>query len=392
MEVRVSQVRKAFMSKLEEGNERLAMLGRTVHDLSVTTVPPPPSALEPPPGAVGVGTPVLSRKRETVAQHLNIADSDDDDDSNYAVLRTMGLLSKKRDSNAAAHAPTTRDRKPPRDQTAELADLLDTLERAQVDTHVTVDDPIQWTAAGDETFTDFGMDFQTDESFFPSQSAHVRRSYDDMVWLHDALEQELGMPLTDPLPPPDADLPAYAEYLTALVNDPACQHTRALEDFFFAERHLLADRPTSFTTDLNELDRSDLASLPMMHLNAICKYYNLNTRNCETRFEFTDLILAHHEGREAEFGYDEQAGEGFKARKKVEEDLFNQLAVTRAKEGPKEPSPALSRASLPGATIESTPTPAEPVPEGPITLPITVATFLESSGLARFVFFLKKNK
>jgi hypothetical protein len=67
----------------------------------------------------------------------------------------------------------------------------------------------------------------------------------------------------------------------------------------------------------------------------------------------------------------------------VEEDFFDTLATTRAKDPKPAPSPAVTR-SVPAAAPKPAPEPEPPVAApGPVILPIRVKTFLEANGLAQ---------
>lgn len=166
----------------------------------------------------------------------------------------------------------------------------------------------------------------------------MRRTYADFLWLQRELEAATRFSLPAPVPTLDEGLDAMAAFLTDLARDDQYQEEPALVAFFFQEEELEAGtRPATFACELGGsegMDRSELAALPKSHLRAIAAHIHASTRNCVTEFEFADRILARAAGKNEEeevpVANRDEAGQGFKGLKAVEEDMFDSLASGRA--------------------------------------------------------------
>jgi len=196
-----------------------------------------------------------------------------------------------------------------------------------------------------------------------------------------------------------------SHFLTDLARDEQYQAEPALLDFFFQMEPLFeGSRPDVFGCDIGGaegMDRSELASLPKSHLYAIAASINASIRNCVTEFEFADRILARAAGKNEEevvpIADRDEAGQGFKGLKAVEEDMFDTLASGRAASTGKTPSPtkprgvhkpraagttlaaATSATEMTGAAVNEKPGALPGVKT--LRIPVTVAAFLGQLGL-----------
>ena len=176
-------------------------------------------------------------------------------------------------------------------------------------------------------------------------------------------------------------------------------------------------RPKAFHNQ-DQLERVELASLPLYYIHALAKHDSIDVRHCLTKFEFADCILAHQLGdksaRDLSF-YDKNVGEGFMAFNDVQEMLLKKLSETKEKTEANISSTVVAIATVSQfgrsgtGTINSqvngnkplTPSmklamaakskPAPPVPSKvlparlePVTLPLTVEKFFEIHGMTKY--------
>lgn len=165
----------------------------------------------------------------------------------------------------------------------------------------------------------------------------MRRSWAEFEWLAKHLEETTGFKLSPPLPKQEKGVDALSLFLTEIARDDQYQTVDELITFLFQEEPIVTEgRPETFSCALGGaegLDRSELAALPESYLKIIAAHIHASIRNCVTPFEFADRILARAAGLNEEeavpIAERDTSGQGFKALKDVEEDLFDSLASNR---------------------------------------------------------------
>lgn len=253
-------------------------------------------------------------KDTLVAHHLDLAEDEDDD--NFDVLASMGLLSRGKGGGADDEAPlydesehgANADLDGEEQDYVDLKDLLKEIDDVVVDTSVTASD-IEFWQVKDSTnvFVDYWIEIETDESAFDSTAGKVRRSHADLKWLDEAVKNELEMEPPEDLPEElevtdDHDpvlaldhLDDVGLYLTALAEHPEFQISEALQKFLSVDVIEGVSRPKAFTCvslDEGDMDRNTLATYPVeVHLNAVAAYHGIDITSCHDSFECADTIL-----------------------------------------------------------------------------------------------------
>eukprot|EP00051_Salpingoeca_urceolata_P022298 m.360087 g.360087 ORF g.360087 m.360087 type:complete len:1857 (-) comp19953_c2_seq10:30-5600(-) len=371
VERRILQARRTLTDKLDSANKQLQSLGGKPHDIAefLDLASDNTKALLLPGG----------KAPPQVAQHLSVNmaaedDADDADEDNFMVLSQMGLLSKTSRANVF-EAPTSRRSRPVAED--DLSDLLESLEASHKETQVSITEAMEWTPTDEslDKFTDFQVEFESDDPVFPKSSSQVRRAYKDCKKLRkhvEGLDVE-GLPR---FPRSAVQHHAIAEWLTAIVRHSQLQDDTMVHKFFFDEGrfHKGVKDPKSFSSPLVlDMDRAELASLPEFHLRAIAANDGASVRGCVTRFEFADRILAKARGEDPEeavpIAFDEIQGEGFLARRATDtESKLEAATLSGSASGVASAAPA-ERVAMPSR----------------FKIAVKVEPFLEEIGLAAFL-------
>eukprot|EP00055_Hartaetosiga_balthica_P011850 m.55448 g.55448 ORF g.55448 m.55448 type:complete len:1814 (-) comp7754_c3_seq1:283-5724(-) len=300
---RGNEIRAAYKNKLEDANDRLLHFDQELHDFSELFV----SSRATTPG---------KGERKSVGRKLSSDKIDSND--NFNILASMGLFSSRiasrfddnygEDEVDAVFESTKplSPRSPSKfnNPIAYLEKFLHELDELHPDTLVTVSKMMTWKLDDGLSINDFEINFQTDESCYPERKASVRRQYKEIIWLVDELIASYGLtefPFT--VPSNRAGEAKLGRFLTRIAQHDKLQTSALLHRFLFDEKNPVTDGiyPTSFSVDdMDDMDRHDLAELPIMHLKAIASHIGANVNACVTRFEYADRILARHEGKNEE--------------------------------------------------------------------------------------------